>query len=191
MQHRRRHSLLAISLVGALALAACGGDDDDADTRQYGRPAPRMPPPTPPRTPPPTRAPPEAETTAAGSDTTGGDSAAAGSTRRRLPRDDLVADGLEPGGRARLRVPAHRRGLHDRQGGRIGLRTARRLGRHGHRRDFEVRSGGPAIGFQTVTSQLYPTTTSCSGTSTPTRRSRTPPSSRPLPSSPASRRTHR
>ena len=47
MQHRRRHSLLALSLVGALALAACGGDDDDADTASTDAPT-TTPPPRPP-----------------------------------------------------------------------------------------------------------------------------------------------
>ena len=155
MQHRRRHSLLAISLVGALALAACG-DDDDTDTAgtdatddrcggrdHSGRCRSR-----------PTAA--GADTTAASeSDTTAAGGSAGGAIADVCPETissqtdwnpeaehgfvyQLIGDGYTIDKDA-VSVSGP---LVTSDGTETGV-------------TFEVRSGGPAIGFQTVTSQLY------------------------------------
>ena len=154
MQHRRRHSLLALSLVGALALAACGGDDDDADTASTDAPTTDAAAET-------TEAAAEttaaaAETTAAGSDTTAaGGSDAGGAIADVCPEKislqtdwnpeaehgfvyQLIGDGYTIDKDA-VSVSGP---LVTSDGTETGV-------------TFEVRSGGPAIGFQTVTSQLY------------------------------------
>ena len=150
MQHRRSYSLVAIALVGAIALGACGSDDDsdsaatDAATETTAG---------------------GAETTAGGAETTtGGTETTTGEAGGEagdaslvgicpdvisLQTDwnpeaehgfvyQLIGDGYEIDKEGvRVRGP-----LVTSDGTDTGV-------------DFEVRSGGPAIGFQTVTSQLY------------------------------------
>jgi hypothetical protein len=154
MQHRRRHSLLAITAVGALALAACGSDDatdtatTDADTTDAAADTSAAGAET-------TEA--AAETTAADADTTAGDAGAAGDASLAgicpdtisLQTDwnpeaehgfvyQLIGDGYTID-KEKVSVTGP---LVTSDGTDTGV-------------DFEVRSGGPAIGFQTVTSQLY------------------------------------
>jgi hypothetical protein len=129
MQHRRSYSLVAIALVGAIALGACGSDDDSES----------------------------AATDAATETTTGEAGGEAGDASLvgicpdviSLQTDwnpeaehgfvyQLIGDGYEIDKEGvRVRGP-----LVTSDGTDTGV-------------DFEVRSGGPAIGFQTVTSQLY------------------------------------
>jgi hypothetical protein len=146
--------LLAISLVGALALAACGGDDDDADTASTDAPTTDAAAET-------TEAAAEttaaaADTTAAGSDTTAaGGSDAGGALADVCPETivlqtdwnpeaehgfvyQLIGDGYTIDKDA-VSVSGP---LVTSDGTETGV-------------TFEIRSGGPAIGFQTVTSQLY------------------------------------
>ena len=147
MQHRRRHSLLAISLVGALALAACG-DDDDTDTAGTDAPTTDAAAET-------TAAAAGADTTAAGADTTAAGGSAGGAIADVCPEKislqtdwnpeaehgfvyQLIGDGYTIDKDA-VSVSGP---LVTSDGTETGV-------------TFEVRSGGPAIGFQTVTSQLY------------------------------------
>ena len=80
----------------------------------------------------------------------------------------------------------------DRQGRRLGDRAARRVGRRRHRRRHRdpLRRPGDRLPDGDVAA-VHRRRASCSATSTPTRRSRTRPSSRPWRSCPASRRTRR
>ena len=129
MHHRRRHSLLALSLVGTLVLAACGDDDDDTGSEAT-----------------------DATTeTSAGGGAEGGDASLAGICPEtitlltdwnpeaehgfvyQLIGDDYTIDKAEVSVSGPLVAP---------DGTDTGV-------------DFKIRSGGPAIGYQTVTSQLY------------------------------------
>ena len=155
MQHRRRHSLLAISLVGALALAACG-DDDDADTAGTDAPTTDA----------------AAETTAAAA---GADTTAAGAETTAASESDTTAAGGSAGG-AIADVCPEKISLQTDWNPEAEHGFVYQLIGDGYTIDkdavsvsgplvtsdgtetgvtFEVRSGGPAIGFQTVTSQLY------------------------------------
>lgn len=128
MHHRRRHTLLALSLVGTLVLAACGDDDDDAGSEATDAPT---------------------ETTAAGGDA--GDASLAGICPETItlltdwnPEAEhgfvyqLIGEGYTID-KAEVSVTGP---LVTSDGTDTGV-------------DFKIRSGGPAIGFQTVTSQLY------------------------------------
>ena len=152
MQHRRRYSLTAVALVGALALGACGSDDDSDSAATDGGDDTET-----------TTAAAEttaaaAETTAAAAETTaGGDAGAAGEASLvgicpdvvSLQTDwnpeaehgfvyQLIGDGYEI----------------DKEGVRVSGPLVTSNGTDTGV-TMEVRSGGPAIGFQTVTSQLY------------------------------------
>lgn len=139
MQYRRRHSLLALPVAAALVLAACGGDDDEGSDE----------------TTPTTAA--ATDTTAASTETTEGgagggvDLAAAGCPATVVIQTDWNPE-AEHGFLYQMVSPddyeidaaavAVRGSLIASGGVDTGV-------------DIEVRSGGPAIGFQTVTSQLY------------------------------------
>jgi hypothetical protein len=133
MQHRRRATWLALPLAGALVLAACGDDDDDTGS---------------------------ATTEAAGSETT-----------------EAPSDGTEPAGEAvslagvcpevvTIQTDWNPEAEHgwiyemvgesptiDASG--VFVRGPLVAGGVETGVEIEIRSGGPAIGFQTVTSQLY------------------------------------
>ncbi|MGD9703106.1 MAG: ABC transporter substrate-binding protein [Acidimicrobiia bacterium] len=151
MQHRRRHSLLAISLVGALALAACGGDDDDsagtdvqstdaatettaaaADTTEAA-----------------------AETTEAGSDTTAAAGGGEGSLADVCPETiTLLTDWNPEAEHGFVYQLIGEDYTIDKDAVSVSGPLVTSDGTDTGV-TFEVRSGGPAIGFQTVTSQLY------------------------------------
>jgi hypothetical protein len=153
MHHHRRAAWLAIPLAGALALAACGDDDDDETSEPVVTEA--------------DTAATEATTAAtAETDTTSGDTGGTTSAGAGEGAGDVDLAGVCPevvtiqtdwnpeaehgwiyqmigedptidAGGVRVRGPLVASG-----GAETGV-------------DIEIRSGGPAIGFQTVTSQLY------------------------------------
>lgn len=130
MTYRRRHALIAVSLAGALVLGACGDDDDDASSA--------------------TDAPTETDASTESS-SAGGEASLADVCPETIslltdwnPEAEhgfvyqLIGDGYSiDKGKVSVSGP-----LVTSDGTDTGV-------------TFEVRSGGPAIGFQTVTSQLY------------------------------------
>ena len=143
----------------------CGGDDDDRHDAERRR-RPRRPPPRRPARPPAATRPRPPRRRAATDDDRGrrddrrrptapAAAAATSTSPAGCPDDRRHPDRLEPRGRARLAVPVVGDDYDDRQGRRRGDRPARRAGGVDTGVDIEIRSGGPAIGFQTVTSQLY------------------------------------
>ena len=71
--------------------------------------------------------------------------------RQRLPGDRRHPDRLEPRGRARRAVQAARRRLHGRHGKKLVTGPLMASGGVDTGVKIEIRSGGPAIGFQQVT----------------------------------------
>ena len=128
----------------------------------------------------------EAPSSAAPGTSGGGGSSGGGGRRRplrRLPGDHRHPDRLEPGGRARLAVPDDRCRPGDRRRGTAAVTGPLVAAGSTPASRSQIRSGGPAIGYQTVTSQhVQRRLDHSSATSTPTRRSRTPRSSPPSPS---------
>ncbi len=175
MNKQRSASLLGLALAASLAVAACGSDSDDSST---------------------TDAP--ADTTAGTTgDTTAGTAAAEASGEAVSLAGDcpdtvviqtdwmpeaehgflyqMVGEGYEiDAGKAYVTGP-----LIDAGGNDTGVK-------------IQIRSGGAAQNFSPVTpDHVHGRRPSPSATSTPTRRSSSPATSRPWPSSPASRRTRR
>lgn len=127
MQQRHTRSLIAFSVVGALALAACG---DDAET-PAGTDAP-------------------AGTTAPA----GTEASAAGSLAGVCPETVVIQTDWNP--------EAEHGFLYNLIGadyavdtGKVSVKGSLTAGGVDTGVDLEVRSGGPAIGFTTVTSQMY------------------------------------
>jgi hypothetical protein len=127
MQQRHTRSLIAFSVVGALALAACG---DDAET-PAGTDAP-------------------AGTTAPA----GTEASAAGSLAGSCPETVVIQTDWNP--------EAEHGFLYNLIGadyaidtGKVSVKGSLTAGGVDTGVDLEVRSGGPAIGFTTVTSQMY------------------------------------
>ncbi|MEK7422270.1 MAG: hypothetical protein AAB131_00380, partial [Actinomycetota bacterium] len=127
MQQRHTRSLIAFSVVGALALAACG---DDAET-PAGTDAP-------------------AGTTAPA----GTEASAAGSLAGVCPETVVIQTDWNP--------EAEHGFLYNLIGadyavdtGKVAVKGSLTAGGVDTGVDLEVRSGGPAIGFTTVTSQMY------------------------------------
>ena len=144
MHTRRPSRWLAVPLAGALALAACGGDDDDDDAASTEAPAPT----------------PAVDPTVPGTDaaaTTAGGSAPAGDV-------DLSADCPET---VVIQTDWNPEAEHGWIYNMIGDNptidkdavsvTGPLVASGGVDTgvDLQIRSGGPAIGFQTVTSQIY------------------------------------
>ena len=150
MQRRRTRSLIAVSLAGALALAACGSDTKTSDTAAPAGTTPTAA----------TTAPAGTTATAATTapaDTTAGTSApsgAAGALKAVCPATVVIQTDWNPEGehgflynmigtdytidKAKVSVT----GTLVSGGADTGVK-------------IEVRSGGPAIGFGTVTAQMY------------------------------------
>ncbi|MEZ5215870.1 MAG: hypothetical protein R2715_04540 [Ilumatobacteraceae bacterium] len=136
MQKRSRHSLVALPLVGLLTLAACGSDGDDAASTDTTA---------------------ATETTAGGAETT---AAAGGETTGALagvcPETVVIQTDWNP--------EAEHGFLYEMLGddaeidsGAVAVRGTLYAdkGTVDTGVKLEIRSGGPAIGFQTVTSQIY------------------------------------
>ncbi len=159
MHNRRSRRWLAVPVAGALAIAACGGDDDD-DAASTEPPAAAA-----------TAAGTEAPATAAGTEapaTTTGDTAgtAAGTTGGSAPAGDvdLSADCPETVVIQTDWNPEAEHGwIYNMIGDgytidKDGVSVTGPLVASGGVDtgvDVQIRSGGPAIGFQTVTSQMY------------------------------------
>ncbi|MGD9999615.1 MAG: ABC transporter substrate-binding protein [Ilumatobacteraceae bacterium] len=157
MKHRRSKSLLAIPIAAALVLAACGDDDKDAaDTSAAPAETTAAP-----------------ETTAGGTETTAAPETTAGGTDTTAGGTDTTA---AAGGDVSLADicpstvsiitdwnPESEHGfLYQMVGedysidkGAASVTGSLMAGDVDTGVDIEVRSGGPAIGYQTVTSQLY------------------------------------
>jgi hypothetical protein len=158
MKHRRSQALLAIPLAAVLVLTACGDDDDESTDSAPAASTPAESTP--------------AETTAA--DTTPADTAPAETTADSAPAE-TTGDTAAAGGGVLADIcpetisiltdwnPEAEHGfLYQMIGedyaidkGAAAVKGSLIAGGADTGVDIEVRSGGPAIGFQTVTSQLY------------------------------------
>ena len=137
MKHRRRTSLLAIPVAAALVLAACGGDDDDSsDTTTASTEA-------------------STDTTAAGTDTTAAGGAGV-SLAGDCPETVVIQTDWNPEAEHGFLYQMVGPDDYEVDTAAVAVRGSL-IGPGGEDTgvDIEVRSGGPAIGFQTVTSQLY------------------------------------
>jgi hypothetical protein len=144
MTTRRRTRLLAVPVAAAIVLAACGDDDDTADTGDTTAPEETSAPED-------TAAP---EETTAPEDTTGGTTAADGLLAGVCPEVVTIQTDWNP--------EAEHGWIYEMVGDdptidKDGVRVRGPLVAGGVDTgvEIEIRSGGPAIGFQTVTSQLY------------------------------------
>lgn len=149
MQRRRTRSLIAISLAGAIALAACGSDDKTSDT---AAPATQPPGTAAPVTEAPTT---EAPTTEAPSTEAPGTTAApAASLAGICPETVTIQTDWNP--------EAEHGFLYNLLGSdytidkdKVSVTGTLTAGGVDTGVKLEIRSGGPAIGYQTVTSQMY------------------------------------
>ena len=133
MKHRRRTSLLAFPVAAALVLAACGGDDDDSsDTTTAAT-----------------------DTTAAATDTTAAGGAGV-SLAGDCPETVVIQTDWNPEAEHGFLYQMVSPDDYEVDTAAVAVRGSL-IGPGGEDTgvDIEVRSGGPAIGFQTVTSQLY------------------------------------
>jgi hypothetical protein len=161
MHIRRTRRWLALPIAGALVLAACGGDDDDDTSSSDAA----------------TSAASEAPGTTAGSDTTEGPATTAATGDTEATDDTTAAGGSAAGGDVDLAAagcpdnviiqtdwnPEAEHGwIYNMVGDdytidtdAVAVKGSLMAGDVDTGVDIEIRSGGPAIGFQTVTSQLY------------------------------------
>jgi hypothetical protein len=150
MQRRHRSSLIAISLVGALALVACGSDKKSSDTA-----AATQPPATgAPVTEAPTAT--AAATTAAPATSAPGTTAPAKATSLKGICPDTVSIQTDWNPEAEHGFLYNLLGAdYTIDKAKVSVTGALTSGGVDTGVKLEVRSGGPAIGYQTVTSQMY------------------------------------
>ncbi|HEY7627585.1 MAG TPA: hypothetical protein VH761_10970 [Ilumatobacteraceae bacterium] len=152
MQRRRTRSLIAVSLAGALALAACGSDEKTSDTEA---PAATQPPAA--TEAPSTEAPStEAPSTEAPSTEAPATTAAGGGASLAGICPDLVSIQTDWNPEAEHGFLYNLLGSdYEIDKDKVAVKGSLTAGGVDTGVDLEIRSGGPAIGFQTVTSQLY------------------------------------